>query len=171
MQKTSKPTITNRTLFALLVATVVIPLPAMTPALLSSAMGAMSLVSAAPSARPTMVPVYFLPARAPNAPPILMPETVVLSMSDPATVISETGVERAMPFEDLRIPAILEFQPRMPGLLAWLGRPSGGGGVTSRDLPPSAVPEPATWAMLIIGFMTAGGMIRRRRRIAAAALA
>lgn len=170
MQKTSKATTTNRTLFALLVASVVIPLPAMTPALLSSAMGAMSLVSAAPAPQATMVPVYFLPARAPRA-PAMLPETVVLSIADPATVISETGVERALPFEDLRIPTIVEFQPRMPSLLTWLGRPNGGGGgITSHSLPPqSAVPEPATWAMLIVGFMTAGGFIRRRRRAVAAA--
>ena len=35
------------------------------------------------------------------------------------------------------------------------------GGVTI-----SAVPEPASWAMLIIGFATAGGAMRRRRRVA-----
>lgn len=170
MQKTSKTTTTNRTLFALLLASVVIPLPAMTPALLSSAMGAMSLVATAPAPASPMVPVYFLPTRAPRA-PAMLPETVVLSITDPATVISETGVERALPFEDLRIPAIVEFQPRMPTLLTWLGRPSGGGGGLTSRPPTSAVPEPATWAMLIVGFMTAGGFIRRRRRAEAAALA
>lgn len=34
--------------------------------------------------------------------------------------------------------------------------------------PASAVPEPATWAMMIIGFGTAGTMIRRRRTTALA---
>jgi hypothetical protein len=33
---------------------------------------------------------------------------------------------------------------------------------------PSAVPEPATWAMMIIGFGTAGAMIRRRQTALAA---
>ena len=35
--------------------------------------------------------------------------------------------------------------------------PGGGGGV-------SAVPEPATWAMMIIGFFSVGAMVRRRAR-------
>ena len=35
--------------------------------------------------------------------------------------------------------------------------------------PTSAVPEPATWAMMIIGFGAAGGMIRSRRGLAVAA--
>ena len=30
-----------------------------------------------------------------------------------------------------------------------------------------AVPEPATWAMMIVGFGAAGAMIRRRRTVAA----
>ncbi len=33
----------------------------------------------------------------------------------------------------------------------------------------AAVPEPATWAMMILGFGTVGSLLRRRRRIAAAA--
>ena len=35
----------------------------------------------------------------------------------------------------------------------------------------SAVPEPATWAMMIIGFGSAGAMVRRHRKVAGAALA
>ncbi len=43
---------------------------------------------------------------------------------------------------------------------------SGGNGSYSVDVAfsPSAVPEPATWAMMIIGFTGAGVAIRRRRR-------
>jgi hypothetical protein len=33
--------------------------------------------------------------------------------------------------------------------------------------PPSAVPEPASWAMMVLGFGFAGGAIRRRRRLLA----
>lgn len=161
---------TNRTLFALLLATIVIPLPAMTPALLSSAMGAMTLVASAPPPPQATVPVYFIPTRAGPRPPAMVPETVVLSISDPATVITEVGVDRALPFEDLRIPAIVAFEPRMPNPLTLLiGRPGGGGGVTAKT--PSAVPEPATWAMLIAGFALAGSFIRRRRAAASAAAA
>jgi hypothetical protein len=32
----------------------------------------------------------------------------------------------------------------------------------------SAIPEPATWSMMIVGFGMAGGLLRRRRRILAA---
>ena len=63
MRKSSRAA--KRALFALLVATIALPLPAMTPALMSSAIGAMALI-AAPAAAPEltpMVPVYFRPAR------------------------------------------------------------------------------------------------------------
>lgn len=32
----------------------------------------------------------------------------------------------------------------------------------------TAVPEPATWSMMIVGVGAAGGMLRRRRRLVAA---
>jgi hypothetical protein len=35
--------------------------------------------------------------------------------------------------------------------------------VDVRDLPPAAVPEPASWALMIGGFALAGGALRRRR--------
>lgn len=38
------------------------------------------------------------------------------------------------------------------------------GDLFSRDIPASAVPEPATWAMMIAGFGLAGAAIRRRRQ-------
>ena len=37
--------------------------------------------------------------------------------------------------------------------------------------PGSAVPEPATWAMMIVGFGAAGSMVRSRRKVAGATLA
>ncbi|WP_010546320.1 collagen-binding domain-containing protein [Sphingomonas elodea] len=39
---------------------------------------------------------------------------------------------------------------------------------TSSFLPPSAVPEPASWAMLLLGFGTLGGLLRKRRTLAPA---
>ena len=50
---------------------------------------------------------------------------------------------------------------------------SGGNGSYSVDVAfsPSAVPEPATWAMMIIGFTGAGVAIRRRRRDSSVAFA
>lgn len=165
MLKSSKTTTTSRTLFTLLVATAVIPLPAMTPALLSGAVGAMSLISAPAPARPAgVVPIYFIPTR-PNRAPAMLPETVLLSISEPKTIITESGVEQALPFEDLRVPTVVSFDPpRLPTPWQWLTRPGGGGGGVT-----SPVPEPATWAMLIFGFMLTGGFIRRHRRQAALA--
>lgn len=140
----------------------------MTPALLSGAVGAMSMITA-PATRPVgVVPVYFIPTR-PNRTPAMLPETVLLSISEPKTIITEAGVEQALPFEDLRVPTIVSFEPpRMPKPWQWLtGRPGGGGGGQFTGSP---VPEPATWAMLIFGFMLTGGFIRRHRRQAALAV-
>lgn len=126
----------------------------------------MSLVAAPAPARPAgLVPVYFVPTR-PNRAPAMLPETVLLSIAEPKTIISESGVEQALPFEDLRIPTVVSFDPpRLPTPWQWLTRPGGGGG----QFTGSPVPEPATWAMLIAGFMLAGGFIRRHRRHALAA--
>jgi hypothetical protein len=53
--------------------------------------------------------------------------------------------------------------------------PGGGGGIATLVTPPGTsvpptpvpgVPEPATWAMMIIGFGLLGGLLRRRRRTA-----
>ena len=47
----------------------------------------------------------------------------------------------------------------------------GGGGVATQLAPPpgaGAVPEPATWAMMLIGFFGLGGLVRRRRAVFAA---
>ncbi|MDO9433234.1 MAG: FxDxF family PEP-CTERM protein [Phenylobacterium sp.] len=63
--------------------------------------------------------------------------------------------------------AILENWPVAAGLQTlFVSGTSGGNGSYSVDLSfaPSAVPEPATWAMMIIGFTGAGVAIRRRRR-------
>jgi hypothetical protein len=43
-----------------------------------------------------------------------------------------------------------------------------GGYVDNIQLSTAAVPEPATWAMMITGFGLAGSMLRRRRMVAAA---
>lgn len=41
-------------------------------------------------------------------------------------------------------------------------------GISDAILPPTAVPEPSTWAMMILGFGAAGSLIRRRRMVRAA---
>ena len=47
------------------------------------------------------------------------------------------------------------------------GGVGGGGGITPTEVPPEvpAVPEPSTWAMLLIGFGAIGTALRRRRRV------
>jgi hypothetical protein len=45
------------------------------------------------------------------------------------------------------------------------GLPEGDGEPTDVRLPSGAVPEPATWAMMIAGFGMAGAMMRRRRAV------
>lgn len=171
MQFSSKHT-TNRFLFSLLVATVVIPLPAMTPALLSGAVGAMSLIATAPLAEQArFVPVYFVPGRpgAPARPPAMLPDTVLSGIADPRSVISEIPEDQSLAFEPLRpIPIIAAFD-RPPTPWGWLtSLPGGGGG--DRVLT-SPVPEPGTWAMMTSGFLAAGAIIRRRRRRMAVAAA
>jgi hypothetical protein len=47
--------------------------------------------------------------------------------------------------------------PPRPGL-----PPPGGEGPTLP--PPTAVPEPSTWALLLIGFGVVGGILRRSKR-------
>jgi hypothetical protein len=47
----------------------------------------------------------------------------------------------------------------------------GGGSVTGSSgtgVPVAWVPEPGTWALMILGFGGAGAMLRRQRRLAAA---
>ena len=42
------------------------------------------------------------------------------------------------------------------------------GYIVEYSLPPGAVPEPTTWALMILGFGGVGAAIRRRARIALA---
>ena len=49
-------------------------------------------------------------------------------------------------------------------LLASLSRTDGSNLIISTDAP---VPEPSTWAMMILGFGAAGSILRRQRRVPA----
>ena len=165
MRKSSR--LTSRTLFGLLVATIVLPLPAMTPGLLSSAIGAMALVgvpAAAPSAAP-MVPVYFKPARARPA-KAMAPEHELARLAEPRQALFENVGEPPAPPEDLKLIALYDIQPRMPTPWDWLIAPDTPATTgVRRPLPRVAtpVPEPSTWAMMIAGFGLVGAFIRRRR--------
>ena len=86
MRKSSR--LTRRTLFGLLVATIVLPLPAMTPGLLSSAIGALVGVPAAASSAAPMVPVYFKPARGRPA-KAMAPEHELARLAEPRQALFE----------------------------------------------------------------------------------
>jgi hypothetical protein len=165
MRKSSR--VTKRTLFGLLVATIVLPLPAMTPGLLSSAVGAMALVGipgAAPSTTP-MVPVYFKPARGRPA-KAMTPENELARLAEPRQALFHNIAEPPAPPEDLKVLALYDLQPRMPTPWDWLIAPDTPATTgVRRPLPRVAtpVPEPSTWAMMITGFGLAGAFIRRRR--------
>lgn len=161
--QTSSGNATNKLLFTLLIATVVIPLPAMTPALLSRAVGAMTLISTPRAAAPQLVPIYFMPTNSRHRSLAMVPDTVLLGLADPETIINEVGADRGLAFEELHpIPIIDGFERPATRWFPPIRLPSVGG-AGERGFP-TAVPEPATWAMLVGGFMLAGTILRRRRR-------
>jgi len=76
-------------------------------------------------------------------------------------------------------PLLLTPQPPGGGIIAPPQAPPGGGGgnptppgeeppVTPPPPPPPAVPEPGTWATMLLGFGLTGWVMRRRRRTSAA---
>jgi hypothetical protein len=106
---------------------------------------------AAPAAKPAIVNTYAVPET-----PMVLPAAVV------------PAVASALPLA--AAPAAAGGGLFIPPLLI----PGGGGGITTLVTPPGSVPptpvpsvpEPATWAMMIIGFGLLGGLLRRRRRTA-----
>lgn len=75
-------------------------------------------------------------------------------------------------------PIIVGPPPHGPPILPEIPPPGGGGGffpppiiVPPPPPPPPAVPEPATWATMLLGFAAIGSVFRRRRMAIAQALA
>ncbi|WP_443971667.1 PEPxxWA-CTERM sorting domain-containing protein [Sphingobium sp. CR28] len=111
----------------------------------------------------------------PSAFAAMTPET-------PADTIPVPG-----PFSEAVPPAGIPgpfFNPPANPFIPPVGIPGGGGGGNDPDPDPTpptttppvtpptgAVPEPATWAMLVLGFFSVGSIMRRQRRIQSAALA
>jgi hypothetical protein len=142
-------------------ATVLIPLPAMTPALFSSALGALSITL--PSTPPAyrVGNVSYFPRLAPFLKPIAPAEDVVLlGTPDPVEVISVSPEEQALFAEELNAPFVLATRLNLGRPFFFFDRPSPSDG---RQLLMSQVPEPSLWAMLIGGFMIVGAVLRRNR--------
>ena len=102
----------------------------------------------------------------------------ILTLGAPSTDINFTSVKLNGVALDLVSAGNVEFRslfntpitggPQKLEVTGW----SGGNGSYSGTLTfGSAVPEPATWAMMIIGFTGAGVAIRRRRRDSSVAFA
>lgn len=155
---------TNRLLFTALLATVIIPLPAMTPALLSGTLGAMSaVVESGPATRLVSMPWYLAPVRNRPAAPLTPEDTILLGTPEPAEVIGVLPETRALPFEDFKPTPVVTAGPQLPFVIPvnWMAertKPFGPPSVPGS----TAVPEPATWAMLVTGFLLAGAALRRR---------
>ncbi len=131
-------------------------------------------------ARPAVPPAAGTSEPEPSAFAAMTPET-------PAETIPVPG-----PFSEAVPPAGIPgpfFAPPSNPFIPPVGIPGGGGGgggnapdpttpTTPTDptnppvTPPTgAVPEPATWAMLVLGFFSVGSIMRRQRRLQSAALA
>jgi len=161
----------NRLLFTLLLATIIIPLPAMTPALLSGRLNAMAAVTEPKDGlRLEALPWMYVPARfngvaAPLTPPFTMAS--FLPEPPPVEVISALPDGRAAAFEPLNPVTMLE-EPLRPTEGVWIlpVGPGGGGLIPTAG---SSVPEPTAWSMMVIGFMITGLLLRRgtARRYAA----
>jgi len=112
------------------------------------------VASVAPAAKPAIVPHVV------SETPMVLPAAVVPAVASALPLATAAPAAAG----GLFIPPLV-----IPG-------GGGGGGITTFANPPGSpppppvpgVPEPATWAMMIIGFGLLGGLLRRRRRTAGA---
>jgi hypothetical protein len=115
-------------------------------------------------AAPTVLaPVAAAPLAAAVAPAVLPPAALAPAALAPIAA-GGIGAAGLLPL----IPAAIVIAANPPGGGGNNPPPppgGGGGGVTPPPPPPGpAVPEPATWAMMIIGFGLLGAFLRRRSR-------
>ncbi|HEY0165111.1 MAG TPA: PEPxxWA-CTERM sorting domain-containing protein [Sphingomicrobium sp.] len=104
---------------------------------------------ATPAAKAAPVATYAVPET-----PMVLPAAVVPAVASALPLAAAPAAAGGLFIPPLVIP----------------GGGGGGGGITTLVTPPTpptavpGVPEPATWAMMIIGFGLLGGQLRRRRR-------
>lgn len=153
---------TNRALFILLLLAAALPVPAMTPALLSGKLGLMAAVAEGPQ-----IPLYAgLWRQVSSAPPALLgeerPEPALMGWVEPEVVPSIPAETFALPSDNLLTPVTLitlpSFRPNVPFF-----PPPTEGETRLPGGPLSPVPEPTTWMLLISGFLLLGQALRRRR--------
>lgn len=150
---------TNRALFALLLLAAALPVPAMTPALLSGKLGLMAAVSEGADL-PLHADVWrYLAPRT----PLLgeeRPEPALLGWMEPEVVPIIPAETLALPHENLSDPI---SKIAMPSFRTQpLPFPPFGQGQTTLVERYSAVPEPSTWMLLISGFLIVGHALRAR---------
>lgn len=153
---------TNRALFVLLLLAAALPVPAMTPALLSGKLGLMAAV-----VEPPKMPLYAgLWRQMSSAPPALLgelrPEPALMGWVEPEVVPTVPAETFALPSDNLLTPVTLITLPSFRPSVQLFPPPTEGetrlpGG------PLSPVPEPATWMLLISGFLLVGHALRGRR--------
>ncbi len=111
--------------------------------------------AAAPAAKAAPVQ-YVVPET-----PLVLPSAVVPAVAS-ALPLAATPAAAAVGSGLFIPPLIIPGGGGGGGITTLVTPPGGGGGPT----PVPGVPEPETWAMMIIGFGLLGGLLRRRRRTA-----
>jgi len=151
---------TNRTLFVLLLLAAALPVPAMTPALLSGKLGLMAAVTEGPDLLLHAAAWRYLAPRT----PLLgeeRPEPALLGWVEPEVVPIIPAETLALPADNLLSP-LVAFQPPLMRPTVFTP-PFAVGGARRPTTAISAVPEPATWMVLICGFGLVGATLRARR--------
>jgi hypothetical protein len=89
------------------------------------------------------------------------------SLSQPVGVVPDGSASSSF-FNTVKIAQVLGFNAAGEQVSLYSVKGSDGSILPAASLPVSAVPEPATWAMMIMGFGLAGAGLRRSRAFAAA---
>lgn len=102
-------------------------------------------------------------------PPAVMPAPVAAAPAPaPAAIAPAVVPVAAAPVAALPVAAVASSGPGLAAVLPFIPAVAaiggGGGGIGTSEIAP-AIPEPATWLMMITGFGLLGFALRRRRRL------